>query len=63
MTKSEIKKGLYICTTDCGPDCPYFSERKKLCINALMSDALELIEQQEKELNNLWGNKNERTIL
>ena len=70
MTKSktEIKQGLYKCSTDCGLDCPYFSERQKLCVNALMSDALELIEQQEKEQNNIYDNfdievmKNERTI-
>ena len=58
-TKTEIKKGLNMCSRDCGLDCPYFSERQKLCVNALISDALEIIEQQETELNsiynNLWG--------
>ena len=52
MRKSEIKKGLYLCTTDCSLDCPYFSEREKLCVNGLMSDALEIIEQQETEIEN-----------
>lgn len=66
MTKSEIKKGLYMCSTDCSLECPYFSKREKLCINALMSDALEVIEKQDTELNtiynNIWGIINERTI-
>ena len=54
MTKSEteIKKGLYKCSADCGLDCPYFSERQKLCVNILISDALELIETQQVEIEN-----------
>lgn len=67
MTKSEIKKGLYMCSTDCCLDCPYFCEHYEVCMNALISDALEIIEQQETELNNIyntvWGIINERTIL
>ena len=65
-SKSEIKQGLYMCSTHCGLDCPYCSESEKLCMNVLISDALELIERQEKEINNiynnLWGVINERTI-
>lgn len=57
MTKDEIKKALLYCQDyDCDScvDCPYAkSKRTGMCKDLLHSDALDLITEQEKEIEQL----------
>ena len=62
MIPSEVKKALYVCihagiTNDCN-GCVYREYEGGFCIDALMNDALALIEQQEKEIRRLKSERN-----
>lgn len=61
MTKDEIKKALEYCTNwrlHC-PDCPYFNCSNGNCFDTIKLDALNLITEQEKEIEQLKA-KNEQ---
>lgn len=51
MNKEDIKKALTCCKEDCCSYCPHWCE--KGCQYQTLSDALILITEQEKEINNL----------
>lgn len=52
MTKDEIKKALMKCSVDSCKDCPY-DNKGLYCCGKLKRDALELINEQEREIERL----------
>lgn len=61
MIPSEVKKAMDVCihagiTSECN-GCVYREYEGGFCIDALMKDALALIEQQEKEIRRLKSGK------
>lgn len=62
MTKDEIKKALEYCTNwrlHC-PDCPYFNCSNGNCFDTIKLDALNLITEQEKEIEQLKAENEKR---
>lgn len=52
MAKDEIKKALMKCSVDSCKDCPY-DNKGLYCCGKLKRDALELINEQEREIERL----------
>lgn len=59
MNKDEIKKALTCCKEDCCSFCPHWCE--KGCQYQTLSDALNLITEQEKEIERLKAENEELT--
>lgn len=56
MNKDKIKKALTCCKEDCCSFCPHWCE--KGCQYQTLSDALDLITEQEKEIEQLTEERN-----
>lgn len=61
MTENEIIKALERCSIDynCG-DCPYYYKDEGCCPDMLMNDALDLINRQKSEIEELQHKRNGR---